>query len=81
MGLSNDEIDRAEAHILRELERNPGQHRPREIINKIRDEHGLSDTALRAAIWYLIDRNLINLTADLRVQRAAVGPGHGVVPS
>jgi hypothetical protein len=81
MGLSNEEIDQAEQQILLELQRNPGLRRPREVINKIRDEHGLSDTALRAAIWYLIDRNVIDLTADLRVQRIAARPEPGVLTS
>jgi hypothetical protein len=81
MGLSNDEIDQAERQILLELQRNPGLRRPREVINKIRDEHGLSDSALRAAIWYLIDRNLIALTPDLRVQRVAPPPGQRVLSS
>jgi hypothetical protein len=69
MELTNEEIDRAEAQILRELDERPGLRRPREVINAVRHEHGLSESVLRAAIWYLIDRNVIDLTTDLRVQR------------
>lgn len=74
MELTNEEIDRAEAQILRELDAHPGQRRPRDVIDAIRREHGSSDSVLRAAIWYLIDRNIIDLTTDLRVQRIGRPP-------
>jgi hypothetical protein len=67
--LSNEQISHAEAQILRELDSEPGPRKPREVFESIRAEHWLSDTVLRAALWYLIDRNAIELTTDLRVLR------------
>lgn len=69
MDLTNEEIDLAEEQILLELDREPGLRRPRDVINRLREERGLSETVLRAALWYLIDRNVIDLSSDLRVRR------------
>lgn len=76
MDLTNEELDHAEKQILLELDRAPGPRRPREVIDKLRFEQGLSDSVLRAALWYLIDRNEIDLTMDLRVQRMALSCSH-----
>jgi hypothetical protein len=63
MMLSNDDLKRAESGILELLGNANGPFPPASLMEQLKDQ-GISEYSARVAIWYLIDRNLIELTMD-----------------
>lgn len=63
MVASADELRTAETGILSVLEASPSPFSPAELVSRLKAE-GISEYATRVALWYLIDRNLIELTLD-----------------
>jgi len=60
--------------ILEILEKAGKPCSPRELIDRFKQEKDLGETAIREAIWELIDRGEVSLTKDRkfqRIQRAA----------
>lgn len=75
MELSNDDLRRAEVGILDFLENAEEPSQPSQLMKQL-SEQGISEYSARVALWYLIDRNQIELTMDrlLRsVHRSATG--------
>jgi hypothetical protein len=71
--LTNADLTRAERRILRTLEEFPGPTSPRVIIDLLKREE-FPEPLIRAAIWYLIDRNALELTRDRMLRRADAPP-------
>jgi len=62
MVLTNEEIDRAEAEIQSILSSETEPIRPT-VLFELLQKRGISEILARAAVWYLIDRNLVDLTS------------------
>jgi hypothetical protein len=60
---SNDDVKRAENGILEILEHSGEPFPPVDLMGQL-ERKGISEYSARVAIWYLIDRNLIELTMD-----------------
>jgi hypothetical protein len=63
MVLTSDELQRAEKGILSILEDSDDSYPPAQIMKQLENE-GIPNYSIRVAIWYLMDRNLIELTMD-----------------
>jgi len=72
--LTDEQLKHAEAHVLSIVSESPSSYRPRDVIDRL-NAQGISEYLVRAAIWYLIDRNAIELTWDRRLRRAGLGRG------
>ncbi|MBA2519110.1 MAG: hypothetical protein H0V24_05555 [Chloroflexia bacterium] len=68
MLLQNPELDVAKEHVLAILEHQEVPYSPVELIRELR-QRGVSDSAARDAIWYLIDRYEIELARDRRLRK------------
>ncbi|CAA9584548.1 MAG: hypothetical protein AVDCRST_MAG59-5291 [uncultured Thermomicrobiales bacterium] len=73
MVLTDEELVQIEKQVLSELEKEPTPYAPRELITRLRDRH--SEHLIRAAIWYLIDRNEVELTRDRLLKLAGTESG------
>lgn len=73
MVLTNAELTRAERQILLTLEEFSGPTSPRVIIDLLRGQQ-FPEPLIRAAIWYLIDRNAVELTRDRLLRRTGAAP-------
>ncbi len=69
MVLTDEELTRAEEQVLSLLQELPAPASPLLVINRLKDEN-LAEPLIRAAIWYLIDRNAVQLTWDRRLKPA-----------
>lgn len=69
MVLTDEELTRAEERVLSVLQESPTPSVPRAVIDRLTSEN-LAEPLVRAAIWYLIDRNAVELTWDRRLRRA-----------
>ncbi len=63
MVLTNHDIDRAETRIMDILHDESEPVAPSKLFDLLR-EKGISPLLVRAAIWYLIDRDEVTLTSD-----------------
>lgn len=68
MLLQHPELDRAKEQVLAMLERQDASYSPVELIREL-GQRGVSDSAARDAIWYLIDRYEIELAWDRRLRK------------
>lgn len=69
--MQDQELEQAQEAIPAVLDRNARQgHGPLSTpeLVKALQEQGIDEEAARLAMWYLIDRGAIELTADWRVQ-------------
>lgn len=62
-----DEVKRVEQAVLEALKSSRQPESPREVITNLVKE-GLQDSAIREAIWRLIDRKQIQLTLDRKLE-------------
>jgi hypothetical protein len=68
MVLTDEDLTRAEQEVLSVLQESPTPSSPRAVIERLKD-HGFAEPLIRAAIWYLIDRNAVELTWDRCLRR------------
>jgi hypothetical protein len=66
--LTEEQLTDAEQRILEILEQSEEPVSPLHMINELTSDQ-TSEYALRAAIWYLIDRNEIELTWNRHLRR------------
>jgi hypothetical protein len=66
--LTEEQLTDAEQRILEILEQSEEPVSPLHMINELTSDQ-TSEYALRAAIWYLIDRNEIELTWNRQLRR------------
>ncbi len=78
MVLTDEQLKQTEERILAELERSARPYPPLELIRQLKAQQ-ISEYLIRAAIWYLIDRNEVELTSDRRLRRPAPDRVEGVV--
>lgn len=69
MAPTQDDLKRAENQILVLLQDAETAYSPAQLLKQLRD-HGISEYSARVAIWYLIDRNRIELTLNRMLQSA-----------
>ncbi len=67
MVASAEELRTAETGILAALEEARDPFSPAELVDQLKAE-GISEYSTRVALWYLIDRNRIELTMDRLVR-------------
>lgn len=58
------DIERLERDVVVILQQSKAPLPPKDLIERVRKKTGSSDAAIRDAIWRLIDRMEIGLTAD-----------------
>ena len=68
MVLTEEQLVEAENQIIELLERSPTPYPPLQLIQELTSDH-MTEYVIRAAIWYLIDRNEIELTWNRQLQR------------
>lgn len=66
-----DRVD-LEREVLAMLESTGAARRPNELVAAITERQRVSKTAVREAIWHLLDANRVKLTTDLRLKAAHV---------
>ena len=62
-------LEQVESAIVTKLETSSNGYDAAAMIDELRD-HGYSDSIVRAALWYLIDRMTIRLTPTLDLSLA-----------
>ncbi len=74
MAPTQDDLKRAANEILVLLQDAEISYSPTQLLERL-EQRGISQYAARVAIWYLIDRNLIELTLN-RMLRSAHNDPH-----
>jgi hypothetical protein len=69
--LTDEELQQAEETILLFLRRSSAPYAPVQLLEDLGKE-GISEYVARAAIWYLIDRDEVELTRDRKLEPAKV---------
>ncbi len=80
MVLSEAELVHTEEQVLSLLEGSATPVSPVDLIDQLKARH-VSEVLVRAAIWYLIDRDEIELTRDRQLRRVGAGSPVGMVES
>jgi hypothetical protein len=78
--LNEADLVQTEEQVLSMLEGSAMPFSPVDLIDQLKARH-VSEFLVRAAIWYLIDKNEIELTRDRLLKRVGAGPGVGMVGS
>ncbi len=68
MVLTDEQLKQAEEQVLSVLGNSPTPYPPLELIDRLKSQQ-ISEFLVRAAIWYLIDRNEVELTRDRLLKR------------
>ncbi|MGH2532865.1 MAG: hypothetical protein ACRDJW_11255 [Thermomicrobiales bacterium] len=71
MVLTDEELQQAEETILLFLRRSATPYAPARLLEDLA-RAGISEYVARAAIWYLIDRDEVELTRDRKLEPAKV---------
>jgi hypothetical protein len=74
MAPTQDDLKRAADEILVLLHDSEISYPPTQLLRRLEDR-GISEYSARVAIWYLIDRNLIELTLNRMLRSAHSAPG------
>lgn len=78
MVITEAELVQTEEQVLSFLERTNVPSSPVELIDQLKHQQ-VAEHLIRAAIWYLIDRNEIEFTRDRLLKRAGTESDIGVV--
>lgn len=73
MAPTQDDLKRAADEILVLLQDSEISYPPTQLLKRL-DDRGISEYSARVAIWYLIDRNLIELTLNRMLRSAHSAP-------
>ena len=74
--LTDEQLEQAEERVLKVLENSHEPYSPLQLIDQLKAQQ-ISEFLARAAIWYLIDRNEVELTWDRRLRRLESRPVGG----
>ncbi|MDQ3043952.1 MAG: hypothetical protein M3R06_02200 [Chloroflexota bacterium] len=79
MVLTEEQLEQTELQVLSVLESSVSPYPPLQLIDRLKKDKMIPESLIRAAIWYLIDRNEVELTPDRRLRRLGRPPLDGVM--